>query len=188
MKLVTTSPPVPTLLYLKNCHLHKSHSVWIRFKLVFLQFFAVTDAQVHWRLAQHSCRHIKVSPWSHLTICRAVFHTVRLEGGGELKDWCMTACHSAFTLTSVMSLCISVTRVLHHWPAPTNQPSWLLDSLPTSPRSALSPLLWLFLPLSPHLLSLPACLHLVFHSSGAPHLHCGCQSAGRREEWRWRSV
>lgn len=81
-----------------------------------------------------------------------------------------------------MSLCISVTRVLRHWPAPINQPCWLLGLLPTSPRSALSPLLWLFLPLSPHLFSLPACLCLVFHSSGAPQLHCGCQSAGRREE------
>lgn len=94
----------------------------------------------------------------------------------------MTGCHSALTPTSVPSLCISVTRVLRHWPAPINQPGRLLASL-SRPFSALSPLpslfFWLSLPLSsPHLSPLPAYPSLVLHSGSAPHLHCGCQSAG----------
>lgn len=126
-------------------------------------------------------------PLTHLTICRADFLSdclFLLEAGGELNDGCMTSCHSALTPTSVSSLCISVTRVLWLWPAPINQ---LFASLPR-PHSALSPLLSsppLFLTLTPQLSSSPlppAYPSLVLHSGSVLHLHCGCQSAGRREE------
>lgn len=97
----------------------------------------------------------------------------------------MTGCHSALTPTSVPSLCISVTRVLRHWPAPINQLGWLLAMLPrpTLPSLPLPPSLFDTPYLSALLISpLPACPSLVLHSGSAPHLHCGCQSAGRREE------
>ena len=93
----------------------------------------------------------------------------------------MTGCHSALAPTSVPSLCISVTRVLRHWPAPINQPGRLLASLsrPPSLPSLLSPPFSDSPYLSALLISLlPVYPSLVLHSGSAPHLHCGCQSAG----------
>lgn len=64
-------------------------------------------------------------PLTHATICRADFSLsdclFPLEAGGELKDGCMTSCHSALLPTSVPSLCISVTRALRIWPGHINQ-------------------------------------------------------------------
>lgn len=84
-------------------------------------------------------------PLTHATICRADFSLsdclFPLEAGGELKDGCMTSCHSALLPTSVPSLCISVTRALRLWPGHINQlvRAWLpyplsaLCLLPHSP-------------------------------------------------------
>lgn len=127
---------------------------------------------------------------SYLTFCRTNFLFDSLEDGGELKDGCMTGCHSALNPTSVPSLCISITRVLRHWPAPINPLGERLSSLPCPALPSLcSPPLPFSRYLSAFLISpLPACPSLVLHSGNAPHLHCGCQSEGRREEWRLRSV
>lgn len=106
-------------------------------------------------------------PLSQFTICRADFlplTSVSLEAEGELKDGCMTSCHSALTPTSVPSLCISVTCVPWRWPAPINQlsallprPHLALSALPSPPffftdSSCLSALL--ILPAYPSLVSI----------------------------------
>lgn len=87
--------------------------------------------------------------------------SVSLEAEGDLKDGCMTSCHSALTPTSVPSLCISVTCVLWRWPAPINhlsallpRPHLALSALPSPPLPSL--FFWLFLPLSsPHTAGIP---------------------------------
>lgn len=108
----------------------------------------------------NSCNDAQPCPLTRLTIRWADFlFTVcwRVEVNWRMGAW--QCCHSALTPTSVLSLCISVTCVPRHWPAPINQPGQLLTLL-LRPQSALSPLPSPFLtPCTSQLSSFPLCLH-----------------------------
>lgn len=145
---------------IRSCHLYKWHSVWTHFSLALVIFFCDRLSSPS-RTGSTNSRRDAEPPFnsSHYLQSRlSLWLFVSLEGGGELKDGCMTGCHSALTPTSVPSLCISVTRVLRHWPAPINQTGRLLASLPrpTLPSLLSPPFLTL---LTSSLSSSPLCQH-----------------------------
>lgn len=174
-----------TILYIITNCLNKSLSVLTHFRSVSAEVGSSPS-----RMKPGSYRRGSGGFRSYVSLCRANFLSDSLEEGGELKDGCMTGCHSALNPTSVPSLCISITRARRHRPAPVDPLGELLSAPPCPALPSPFPSRPLpSLRLSAFLISpLPARPSLVLHSGCAPHLHCGCQSEGRREEWRLCSV